>query len=39
VIDFRIDHEEKVYPMVPAGNASHDMLDDTWDNEWVEEGV
>jgi acetolactate synthase-1/2/3 large subunit len=39
VIDFRIDHEEKVYPMVPAGNASHDMLDDTWDNEWVEDGV
>ena len=42
VIDFRIDHEEKVYPMVPAGAASADMIDATWiedDNSWVEEGV
>ncbi len=39
VIDFRIDHEEKVYPMVPAGAASHEMIDQAWDNEWVEEGV
>jgi acetolactate synthase I/II/III large subunit len=39
VIDFRVDQEEKVYPMVPAGAASHEMLDDTWENEWVEEGV
>jgi acetolactate synthase-1/2/3 large subunit len=39
VIDFRIDHEEKVYPMVPAGAASHEMIDEVWDNEWVEEGV
>ena len=39
VIDFRIDHEEKVYPMVPAGAASHEMLDEAWDNDWVEEGV
>ena len=39
VIDFRIDHEEKVYPMVPAGAASHEMLDEAWENEWVEEGV
>ena len=27
VIDFRVDHEEKVYPMVPAGAASADMID------------
>jgi acetolactate synthase-1/2/3 large subunit len=42
VIDFRIDHEEKVYPMVPAGAASADMIDAAWiedDNAWVEEGV
>jgi acetolactate synthase-1/2/3 large subunit len=42
VIDFRIDHEEKVYPMVPAGAASSDMIDQAWvedDNAWVEEGV
>ena len=40
VIDFRVDREEKVYPMVPAGAASSDMIDDEpWDNEWVEEGV
>ena len=39
VIDFRIDHDEKVYPMVPAGAASHEMIDQVWDNEWVEEGV
>src|SRR6476661_395707 len=42
VIDFRIDHEEKVYPMVPAGAASSDMMDAAWiedGNSWVEEGV
>ena len=39
VIDFRIDEEEKVYPMVPSGAASHEMIDLAWDNEWVEEGV
>ena len=42
VIDFRVDHEEKVYPMVPAGAASADMIDAGWiedDNSWVEEGV
>ena len=39
VIDFRIDEEEKVYPMVPSGAASHEMIDQAWDNEWVEEGV
>jgi acetolactate synthase-1/2/3 large subunit len=39
VIDFHIDREEKVYPMVPAGAASHEMIDEAWDNEWVEEGV
>ncbi|MDX6540907.1 MAG: acetolactate synthase large subunit [Gaiellales bacterium] len=42
VIDFRVDHEEKVYPMVPAGAASADMMDAAWiedDNSWVEEGV
>ena len=39
VIDFRVDEEEKVYPMVPSGAASHEMIDQAWDNEWVEEGV
>ncbi|HEX5260262.1 MAG TPA: biosynthetic-type acetolactate synthase large subunit [Gaiellales bacterium] len=42
VIDARVDHEEKVYPMVPAGASSADMLDLEWaeeDNAWVEEGV
>jgi acetolactate synthase-1/2/3 large subunit len=42
VIDARVDHEEKVYPMVPAGGASADMIDVEWaddDNAWVEEGV
>jgi acetolactate synthase-1/2/3 large subunit len=39
VIDFRVDHDEKVYPMVPAGSGSADMLDEVWDNEWTEEGV
>lgn len=39
VIDFRVDHDEKVYPMVPAGASSHEMIDGAWDNEWVEEGV
>ncbi len=39
VIDFRIDHEEKVYPMVPSGAASHEMIDQAWDNDWIEEGV
>ncbi len=40
VIDFRVDHHEKVYPMVPAGAASSDMIDGAeWDNEWTEEGV
>jgi hypothetical protein len=42
VIDARVDHEEKVYPMVPAGSASADMIDVEWaedDNAWVEEGV
>ena len=42
MIDFRVDHEEKVYPMVPAGAASADMMDAAWiedDNSWVEEGV
>ncbi len=39
VIDFRVDHEEHVYPMVPAGAASADMIDQEWDNAWVEEGV
>jgi hypothetical protein len=31
-----------VYPMVPAGAASADMIDAGWiedDNSWVEEGV
>jgi acetolactate synthase I/II/III large subunit len=42
VIDARVDHEEKVYPMVPAGGASSEMIDVEWaedDNAWVEEGV
>jgi acetolactate synthase-1/2/3 large subunit len=39
VIDVRVDEEEKVYPMVPAGAASHEMIDEVWENEWVEEGV
>ena len=42
VIDARVDHEEKVYPMVPAGASSADMIDVEWaedDNAWVEEGV
>ena len=42
MIDFRVDHEEKVYPMVPAGGGSDDMIDQEWvddDNVWVEEGV
>jgi acetolactate synthase I/II/III large subunit len=39
VIDFRVDHEEKVYPMVPSGGSSADMIDEPWDNDWVEEGV
>ena len=41
VIEARVDHEEKVYPMVPAGAASADMIDVEWaddDNAWVEEG-
>jgi acetolactate synthase-1/2/3 large subunit len=42
VIDARVDREEKVYPMVPAGASSAEMLDVEWaeeDNQWVEEGV
>jgi acetolactate synthase-1/2/3 large subunit len=42
VIDFRVDHEEKVYPMVPAGGGTPDMIDRTWeedDNAWTPEGV
>jgi acetolactate synthase-1/2/3 large subunit len=42
VIDAHVDHEEKVYPMVPAGAASAEMIDVEWaedDNAWVEEGV
>ena len=42
VIDARVDHEEKVYPMVPAGGSSAEMIDVEWaedDNAWVEEGV
>jgi acetolactate synthase-1/2/3 large subunit len=42
VIDFRVDHQEKVYPMVPAGAGSADMIDQEWeeeDNAWVPEGV
>ena len=38
MIDFRVDHEEKVYPMVPAGAGSADMIDAGWiedDNAWV----
>jgi acetolactate synthase-1/2/3 large subunit len=27
VIDFHVDPEENVYPMVPPGGAIHDMLD------------
>jgi hypothetical protein len=25
--------------MVPSGAASSEMIDEAWDNEWVEEGV
>jgi len=42
VIDARVDHEEKVYPMVPAGGSVKDLVDVEWveeDNQWVEEGV
>src|SRR4029079_19325335 len=42
VIAARADHEEKVYPMVPAGGSSAEMIDVEWaedDNAWVEEGV
>ncbi len=42
VVDARVDHEEKVYPMVPAGSSSSEMIDVEWaedDNAWVEEGV
>jgi acetolactate synthase I/II/III large subunit len=42
VIDARVDHEEKVYPMVPAGAPSAEMIDVEWaedDNAWLEEGV
>jgi acetolactate synthase-1/2/3 large subunit len=42
VIDARVDHEEKVYPMVPAGSPSAELIDVEWaeeDNAWVEEGV
>ena len=42
VIDARVDHEEKVYPMVPAGAAAAEMIDVEWaedDNAWVEDGV
>ena len=42
VIEARVDREEKVYPMVPAGAPSAEMLDVEWaedDNQWVEEGV
>jgi len=42
VVDARVDHEEKVYPMVPAGAPSAEMIDIAWaeeDNAWVEEGV
>ena len=42
VIDARVDREEKVYPMVPAGGSATDIIDVEWaeeDNEWVEEGV
>jgi len=27
VIDFRVDPEENVYPMVPAGAALYEMID------------
>ena len=39
VIDFRVDADEKVYPMVPAGAGSAEMIDEVFDNEWTEEGV
>ena len=42
VIDFRVDHEEKVYPMIPAGGGSDDIVDQEWvddDNLWVGDGV
>jgi acetolactate synthase-1/2/3 large subunit len=42
VIEARVDREEKVYPMVPAGAPSAEMIDVAWaedDNQWVEEGV
>jgi acetolactate synthase-1/2/3 large subunit len=26
VIDFRVEQEDSVYPMVPAGAALHDMI-------------
>ncbi len=40
VIDFRVDPDEKVYPMVPAGSSSSEMIDDeVWENDWVEDGV
>ena len=42
VIDARVDREEKVYPMVPAGGSATDIIDVEWaedDNQWVEEGV
>jgi hypothetical protein len=42
VIDARVDREEKVYPMVPAGGSATDIIDVEWaeeDNAWVEEGV
>jgi acetolactate synthase-1/2/3 large subunit len=42
IVDARVDRVEKVYPMVPAGAASSDMIDVEWveeNNEWVEEGV
>jgi acetolactate synthase-1/2/3 large subunit len=42
VIDFRVDHEEKVYPMIPAGGGSDDIVDQEWvedDNLWIGDGV
>jgi acetolactate synthase-1/2/3 large subunit len=42
VIEARVDREEKVYPMVPAGGSATDIIDVEWaedDNQWVEEGV
>ena len=30
VIDARVDHEEKVYPMVPAGGSATDIIDVEW---------